>query len=372
MASMGFREVGIYEKHARLDGQWRDVVIVERLIPENVQLNETIRSTNHLARRHRGGPGAVRGDDARHRSDGDADRGAQPRRRAAAGAAAEHRLAPAARGRLVRLLPAREPPELLAHLPGAAGRRRRRLLHDSRRRERAAARRAADGPRLAGRQRGGIGARAHRHGHHERRRRRHLRGVRGVVRHAAGRLAGRVPRHRDHRRRRAVPVVPLPDAHRPLLRSDRRADLPAHAVALGRRPHRPRDQRRRRSVPEAGAHRLAPAADARAAQHRVLLADGARSLPRVLGDRPADLALGRHHRRDLHAIGERRRRRDPRQPRRARSVERRGRQGARPCRRRHARAVPPVPQPAVRDAGAGALSARQRHSSPRRLRRTPT
>ncbi len=35
MTSMGFREVGIYEKHARLDGQWRDVVIVERLIPEN-------------------------------------------------------------------------------------------------------------------------------------------------------------------------------------------------------------------------------------------------------------------------------------------------------------------------------------------------
>jgi phosphinothricin acetyltransferase len=35
MASMGFREVGIYEKHARLDGEWRDVVIVERLIREN-------------------------------------------------------------------------------------------------------------------------------------------------------------------------------------------------------------------------------------------------------------------------------------------------------------------------------------------------
>ena len=33
----GFREVGIYEKHGRLDGQWRDVVIVERLIPENVR-----------------------------------------------------------------------------------------------------------------------------------------------------------------------------------------------------------------------------------------------------------------------------------------------------------------------------------------------
>jgi len=29
----GFREVGVYEKHARLDGAWRDVVIVERLLP---------------------------------------------------------------------------------------------------------------------------------------------------------------------------------------------------------------------------------------------------------------------------------------------------------------------------------------------------
>ncbi len=36
MASVGFREVGIYEKHAPLDGKWRDVVIVERLIPENI------------------------------------------------------------------------------------------------------------------------------------------------------------------------------------------------------------------------------------------------------------------------------------------------------------------------------------------------
>lgn len=32
LASLGFREVGVYEKHARLDGVWRDVVIVERLI----------------------------------------------------------------------------------------------------------------------------------------------------------------------------------------------------------------------------------------------------------------------------------------------------------------------------------------------------
>ncbi|MGD0301699.1 MAG: arsinothricin resistance N-acetyltransferase ArsN1 family A [Bryobacteraceae bacterium] len=29
---LGFREVGVYEKHGQLDGEWRDVVIVERLI----------------------------------------------------------------------------------------------------------------------------------------------------------------------------------------------------------------------------------------------------------------------------------------------------------------------------------------------------
>jgi L-amino acid N-acyltransferase YncA len=33
--SCGFRVVGTYEKHGRLDGRWLDVVIVERLIPEN-------------------------------------------------------------------------------------------------------------------------------------------------------------------------------------------------------------------------------------------------------------------------------------------------------------------------------------------------
>jgi len=32
LASLGFREVGIYEKHAQLDGAWRDVVIVEKLL----------------------------------------------------------------------------------------------------------------------------------------------------------------------------------------------------------------------------------------------------------------------------------------------------------------------------------------------------
>ena len=34
--AVGFREVGVYEKHGRLDGEWRDVVIVERLIERNL------------------------------------------------------------------------------------------------------------------------------------------------------------------------------------------------------------------------------------------------------------------------------------------------------------------------------------------------
>lgn len=39
--SVGFREVGIYEKHGQLEGQWLDVVIVERLIPENLSSPES-------------------------------------------------------------------------------------------------------------------------------------------------------------------------------------------------------------------------------------------------------------------------------------------------------------------------------------------
>jgi L-amino acid N-acyltransferase YncA len=30
----GFREVGVYRRHGKLDGEWRDCVIVERLIGE--------------------------------------------------------------------------------------------------------------------------------------------------------------------------------------------------------------------------------------------------------------------------------------------------------------------------------------------------
>jgi len=36
-ARHGFRVVGTYERHAALDGVWRDVVIVERLFPNNLR-----------------------------------------------------------------------------------------------------------------------------------------------------------------------------------------------------------------------------------------------------------------------------------------------------------------------------------------------
>jgi phosphinothricin acetyltransferase len=32
----GFKEVGVLEKHGRVDGVWRDCLIVERLLPENL------------------------------------------------------------------------------------------------------------------------------------------------------------------------------------------------------------------------------------------------------------------------------------------------------------------------------------------------
>jgi phosphinothricin acetyltransferase len=36
MAWSGFEQVGVHRKHGKLDGVWRDCVIVERLIPENL------------------------------------------------------------------------------------------------------------------------------------------------------------------------------------------------------------------------------------------------------------------------------------------------------------------------------------------------
>ena len=32
LASVGFREVGVYERHGQIGGEWRDVVIVERFL----------------------------------------------------------------------------------------------------------------------------------------------------------------------------------------------------------------------------------------------------------------------------------------------------------------------------------------------------
>jgi L-amino acid N-acyltransferase YncA len=37
IAACGFREVGVYKNHGKLDGEWRDVLIVECLIPANLR-----------------------------------------------------------------------------------------------------------------------------------------------------------------------------------------------------------------------------------------------------------------------------------------------------------------------------------------------
>ncbi len=43
LRSLGFREVGRYEKHGQLDGIWRDVIIVERLIQANLARSQGTR-----------------------------------------------------------------------------------------------------------------------------------------------------------------------------------------------------------------------------------------------------------------------------------------------------------------------------------------
>lgn len=37
LARLGFREVGLHEKHAPLDGVWQDIVVVEKLLPSNIR-----------------------------------------------------------------------------------------------------------------------------------------------------------------------------------------------------------------------------------------------------------------------------------------------------------------------------------------------
>ena len=52
LLSLGFREVGTYEKHARLDEVWRDVVIVEKLIPANLTALNNFHSNVHTNADH--------------------------------------------------------------------------------------------------------------------------------------------------------------------------------------------------------------------------------------------------------------------------------------------------------------------------------
>jgi phosphinothricin acetyltransferase len=33
---IGFKQIGVHEKHGKLDGVWRDCVIVEKIIPANL------------------------------------------------------------------------------------------------------------------------------------------------------------------------------------------------------------------------------------------------------------------------------------------------------------------------------------------------
>lgn len=40
LRALGFREVGVYEKHGQLDGAWRDVVIVEYLLMCNLSASD--------------------------------------------------------------------------------------------------------------------------------------------------------------------------------------------------------------------------------------------------------------------------------------------------------------------------------------------
>ncbi len=37
LAAVGFREVGVYRRHGRLHGRWRDVIIVERLLGDALE-----------------------------------------------------------------------------------------------------------------------------------------------------------------------------------------------------------------------------------------------------------------------------------------------------------------------------------------------
>lgn len=47
--TLGLREVGIYRRHARLDGAWKDCVIVEKLLGE-AALDQASQAAPELSR----------------------------------------------------------------------------------------------------------------------------------------------------------------------------------------------------------------------------------------------------------------------------------------------------------------------------------
>ena len=59
LQGLGFREVGIYHRHGQLDGIWRDVVIVERLLDGTSSLWDALTPGTHIqvAKGHRQGKG---------------------------------------------------------------------------------------------------------------------------------------------------------------------------------------------------------------------------------------------------------------------------------------------------------------------------
>lgn len=105
----GVREVGVYAKHARLDGAWRDVVIVERLIEANLG-GSPVRS-GPAAKAGSGLGGCVRSGAGKRPTGG---------HRALAGAMSSARRARPRRRPSVASVPGREPPGR-APMPSTGG-----------------------------------------------------------------------------------------------------------------------------------------------------------------------------------------------------------------------------------------------------------
>lgn len=80
LVSLGFREVGVYFKHGQLDGVWRDVVIVEKLLQWSLSGSPTRskkrpqRSRRALSRTSSRRCSATLAESARHRTTADSCR----------------------------------------------------------------------------------------------------------------------------------------------------------------------------------------------------------------------------------------------------------------------------------------------------------